>query len=312
MTDRGAGQGPLGRVVLAISAYRSDDAVIGLLRGVFVSGAEPFGVVIVVDSLSSGRIADEIKRQGWPVWFENAETNLGAAGNHARRMAMAATCDAEWCYTVNHDGEVDPVAVNRLLETARGQDRVGAVYPSRWYPNRGGTWDTGQRSLVPMPLRGRREPPGRDGEELTWSSSNGALYSLAPVRTGLTVWADLWHGWEDMGYGWLLHRHGWRQLQSRDAIFNDTMEYRAVRLLGRVIYITDKPAWYAYYHLRNLILVTRRNRRGVLGYLYVLTRAAQEVLITVLWRSECRTRLRLLWTGARDGLAGRADKGPVP
>ena len=312
MTGRGASESPLGRVVLAISAYRSDEAVIALLRGVFDSGAAPFGAVIVVDSLSTGRIAGEIGRQGWPVQFENAETNLGSAGNLARRLALAAACDTDWCYTVNHDGEVDPAAVGRLLETARGQDRVGAVYPSRCYPNRGGTWDAGQRSLAPVPMRGLREPPDRDGEELTWSSSNGALYSLAPVRTGLTVWADLWHGWEDMGYGWLLHRHGWRQLQSRDAIFNDTMEYRAIRLPGRVIHITDKPAWYSYYHLRNLILVTRRNRRGALGYLYILMRAAQEVLITVLWRGERRTRLRLLWAGARDGFAGRAGKGPVP
>ena len=312
MTGRGASESPLGRVVLAISAYRSDEAVIALLRGVFECGTAPFGAVIVVDSLSSGRIAGEIGRRGWPVRFENAETNLGSAGNLARRLALAAACDTDWCYTVNHDGEVDPAAVGRLLETARGQDRVGAVYPSRCYPNRGGTWDAGQRSLAPVPMRGLREPPDRDGEELTWSSSNGALYSLAPVRTGLTVWADLWHGWEDMGYGWLLHRHGWRQLQSRDAIFNDTMEYRAVRLLGRVIHITDKPAWYAYYHLRNLILVTRRNRRGALGYLYILRRAAQEVRITVLWRGERRTRLRLLWAGARDGFAGRAGKGPVP
>ncbi len=75
---------------------------------------------------------------------------------------------------------------------------------------------------------------------------------------------------------------------------------------------TDKPAWYAYYHLRNLILVTHRSRRGVLGYLYILARAAQEVLITALWRGERGTRLRLLWTGARAGIAGQAGKGPVP
>jgi hypothetical protein len=49
-----------------------------------------------------------------------------------------------------------------------------------------------------------------------------------------------------------------------------------------------------------------------MGCVYILVRAAQEVLVTLLWRSERRTRLGLLWAGVRDGLAGRTGKGPVP
>jgi len=268
--------------------------------------------VVVVDSLSSGAIEAAIRENGWPVEFFNAETNLGAAGNHHKRLELASAHDADWCYTVNADGEIVLETVARLVAAAEGQARVGAVYPARVFTNRGNSWDSGQRSLVPLPLIGRDAPPEQAVDELTWASSNGALYSLAPVRAGVQVWTDLWHGWEDLAYGWTLHRNGWRQLRCRDAVYRDTMEYRQVRLPGFSLYITDKPSWYAYYVARNLILVSRRSGQGVTGLLVVLARVAQEVVVTLLFRREKLRRLRLLALGTLDGIRGIGGRGPVP
>ena len=302
----------LGRVVLAIATFQANDSVIRLLDEVFGSGDSPFGSVIVVDSLGTPQLFDEIRRRGWRVEYENSPLNLGSAGNLARRLELAAACDADWCYALNHDGHVDLDAIRELVRTANGYDRVGAVYPTRYRPNRGGTWEAGQRTMLPLPSVPLKDRPEGKGDELTWSSSNGALYNLAPIRSGLRVWWDLWMGWEDLGYGWLLHRNGWRQLRSANADFIDNYEYRGVRLPGYTLWITEKPPWYSYYQFRNLILICRRTGRGFVGYVGISLRIFQELVLTTIFRGDRMYRYGLLWRGIRDGIRDRAGRGPVP
>lgn len=295
----------MSRVALAISAFRSDDDVIALLDTVFAGGRSPFAAVIVVDSLSSGRIERTIAERGWDVRFWNAPTNLGAAGNHAKRMELAAATDAEWCYCLNADGELRFDTIAALLDSARGQDRVGAVYPRRFRPNRGNSWEAPRTSFLPLPTRVRtdREPAG--DRDVLWSSSNGALYHLAPARAGLFMPTQIWMGWEDLAYAWVLWRAGWRQILSERASITDPYEHRRVSVLGRELYIHDKPPWISYYTVRNLILVVRMAGFGVKGWLAVLLRYTQEMGIALVFKDRKLRRARMLTKGLIDGLRGR-------
>jgi GT2 family glycosyltransferase len=302
----GAGGDPLRRVVLAISAFRSDEQILRLLRTVFEQGGYRLARVIVVDSLGSGVLAEAIEREGWPVRYVNASTNLGSAGNLSLRLRLAAEEDADWCFAINHDGMYDADLIGRLAAKGAGGERIGAVYPKRIWIDRGDTWLDPHVSVFHMPrFRGRGAEVRDVPQEVAWDSSNGALYALAPIRQGVAVWADLWMGWEDLAYGWSLNNAGWRQLFCADAEYRDDYEYQPVRLFGREYFIARKPAWYAYYLIRNIVLIVRRTKPGWPGWSFLLKRLSREFAFTILFREQKVERLKLLTKGLIHGLRGR-------
>lgn len=297
----------LGRTVVAVSTFRSDAAVLALLKRIFAQGGAQAAAVIVVDSLGDGGLARAIADRGWPVRYENAAVNLGSAGNLARRLQLASEVPgARWCFALNHDGTFDRSMVETMVRRGEQAQRVGAVFPRRIMTDRGNCVLRPHRHVFDTPRFGAGDSVP---QEVAWDSSNGALYGLGPIRQGLLPWADLWMGWEDLGFGWLLQRHGWKQLYSPDADYHDNYEYARVSLLRRQLFITRKPAWYAYYVIRNLLLIIRRTGGGWTAWSYFATRLARELLFTLLFRSEKRRRLRLLWRGLADGLRGVTGQG---
>ncbi|MER8823833.1 hypothetical protein NKH70_29365 [Mesorhizobium sp. M0991] len=299
-------------VVLAISTFRTAEHVLTLLRSVFANGKTPFLAVVVVDSLGDGRLATAIGENGWAVEYHNADRNLGSAGNLQKRLQIAADLGGRWCYAINHDGEVDLRAVQAMVRAGNAGERIGAVYPNRFRPNRGGSWEKPRRSAVPQLFSPRLSSQLAVGEEVVWSSSNGALYSLQPQREGVEVWSDLWMSWEDLGYGLCLKKGKWRQIVCADATFVDTYEYRKASFLGKTIYVADKPTWYQYYHFRNLILIAKRIDGGFNLYLSLFPMLLKDLAAIVLYKSEPLTRLRLLFSGALDGIRNISGKGPLP
>lgn len=305
---------PLASVALAISGYRSDEAVLALLGRVFAEGNSPFGTVIVVDSLGSGAIAEAIAANGWSVTYINAERNLGSAGNLALRIQTAAAAGARWCYAVNHDGVVEPDQVRKMVGHGDSRPRVGAVYPTLIYSNRGNRLEAPRRTLTTH-ASFEPEPPRQDAlcEEVAWSSSNCALYSLDAVREGVEIWSDLWMGWEDLALGWLFAKKGWVQLQCRDVVVVDSYEYHAARLFGRTLYVASKPNWYAYYLTRNLILIARRTGGEACTPFQLLRR----LVVGAGARLLVPRPGRLTWygnflKGIAAGMKDVTGKGPVP
>lgn len=303
---------PLASVALAISSYRSDEAVAQLLERLFVQGRSPFGAVIVVDSLGSGAIASAIAARAWPVRYINADRNLGSAGNLALRLATAAQTGMRWCYAINHDGVVDPEQVRQLVAHGEAGDRIGAVYPSLSYQARGSIVEQPRRTLSPRGSFGAGESEDLLCHQVSWSSSNCALYRLDAIRQGVETWPELWMGWEDLAIGWSLRRNGWTQIQCRDVTVVDTYEYRRVGFLGWKFYITEKPSWYAYYQLRNLLLIRGRSGGEAAGLPDIFKRLAIEIGVTLLYRSEKMKRLGLIRKGISAGMSGITGKGPVP
>ena len=302
---------PLKRVVIAISAFRSNSQVLSLLRKIFEEEKIDAAAIIVVDSLSDGALEQEILASGWSVRFENADTNLGSAGNLSRRLELAATFDADWCFAINHDGMIDRSLIETLLNAGNKQTKIGAVFPKRVWIDRADTVLKPHTHIFNMP---RHAVSGGivSGDEVAWDSSNGALYGLQPVREGVRVWSDLWYGWEDLAYGWQLEQAGWKQIFCAEAVYMDDYEYERVKIFNRDIFITRKPAWTAYYIIRNLTLLVRRTGGGLRAWSFLARRIAREVVLSILFRNCKLQRLILIWKGLVAGLVGETGKGALP
>ena len=300
----------LERVALAISAFHSDDAVIHMLGKLFTGNHPRFGVVIVVDSLGRGQIHDAAKSNRWAIHYINADHNLGSAGNLDLRLKTAAELGFDWCFAVNHDGEVDENKVLRLQQLGQSRPKVGAVYPQLVFSEAGGRLDSPRRSFSTYGLlRGER---GGGATEVAWSSSNCALYNLDAIRDGVNAWPQLWMGYEDLAIGWELQSRGWTQLLSHDVKVVDSYEFRAVHVFGRKAHIAAKPSWYSYYQLRNLWLIAEGSLGRAVTKGGVLSRLAIDAGLILLYRDKKSERLRLLLMGLRDGMRGVSGVGPVP
>lgn len=295
----------LSDVAVAISAFRSDESVLRLLDTVEREFGRELKTVIVVDSLGSGVLQGTVAERGWI--YENSPVNLGSAGNLARRLEIAAEQGARWCFAINHDGMVSRQLVEALVRCGEAGERVGAVYPKRVMIARGDTVLQPHRSAFALAGFGAAVEQSAP-LEVAWDSSNGALYATQPIRERVTPWTGLWMGWEDMLYGWDLAGSGWRQLWCPDAVFADDYEYEKVRFAGARRFITRKPAWYGYYHNRNLLLIAKRTGSAA-AWGFLLRRLLREVAFTVLFRSEKGRRLTLLWRGLVDGLRGVTGAG---
>lgn len=299
------------RVALTISTFRSDLPVIALLELAFAPGGFQFHAVIVVDSLGSGAIQKAIEERGWPVRYVNSASNLGSAGNLALRIAEAAQAGADWCYCLNHDGHLDIESLQNMVACGTAAPKIGAVYPLLHHGSRSRPWESARLSFFPATGVRSDTRPTQDREVL-WSSSNGALYNLAAYRAGLRVWSELWMCYEDLAYGMILHAAGWKQIVCAGAVLADIFDYKSVHRFGRTFVIPDKPAWYSYYNLRNLILIQRRLPFSLGMGFRTVAKALKESAKIVLLEDRRGERLALLFEGAVHGMRGQSGKGRYP
>lgn len=269
--------------------------------------------VLVVDSLGDGRLGDRI-RSSVPlvVDYRNHDRNLGSAGNLERRVSIAADeyDDCRYVFAINHDGHVDESCISTLMSFARERSQCGAVYPTRLRTQAGSRFEPPKFTRGVGMIRFSKELP--ETARVLWSSSNGALYSLAPARRGIRPWADLWMGWEDAAYGFALDEAGFDQWQLRDAVFEDDYEYRRLGILGFEAHYSDKPAWTSYYFARNLWLTMARFESRPAALARFATRMGAELGVISLLRDQKLKRLGLALRGSLDGFQAVTGRGPVP
>lgn len=290
-------------VVLAIATFRGDIEVLQMLETA-LAGPLQFNRIFVVDSLGDGTLAKHLKEKFPSVEYSNSETNLGSAGNLERRLRLAAQTSAPVVFAINHDGILNMEKVAKLAAIGRATHKLGAVYPLRNYTNRGQTRG-GSTKALSRDGRGADEPT----TNTLWNSSNGSLYGLEPVRQGILPRSDLWMGWEDLGYGHSLESAGFVQLVANEIEVEDPYEFREIRIGALKLFISEKPVWYQYYTIRNLLLLAREHPS--------LRLSASKKLITELTlvgtlRRDRRKRLRLFARGFVDGVRGVSGKWTLP
>jgi len=291
-----------GSVVVAISAFRSDQAVVKLLEQI-ISDPHPDVVsIVVVDSLGSGKLPGQFSSLNWPVAYKNSDCNLGSAGNLFERISYAADARADWCFCLNHDANWEAARLEKMLKVARSNYNVGAVYPVLHYGNRERPWEAGRNRFVPSASKRFAEKPDRElAAEVMWSSSNGALYATAPYHQGVEVMKQLWMGYEDLAYGIALFQAGWLQLVCNDAVLSDIFDLLERKFLGKSFYIHDKPAWYSYYGMRNLLLIRAKYGAGGVGYPVIIKKFFHSALRIVLLENKKSEKLLELFRGFLHG-----------
>jgi GT2 family glycosyltransferase len=291
-------------VWLAISSYRNDEKVLRILEQVHEWPTAIFERILIVDSEGTGVIPSILKDRGWShVIYRSYDWNLGSGANLCKRLQIAAEGGADYAHAVNHDGHVDPIVVSCLLKAAGSIEKLGAAYPLCYFARAGRYNVTGVRELS---LRAKLVDVLPRGPllDVFWSSSNGALYSTHPTKHGIVPWEAMWMGWEDLEYGWRLTDHGYRQVIVCDAVLRDDYEY-ARTWVG---WVSDKPAWRSYYHIRNLILAIRHSRNRPFYYAIAACKLFVECGLILLVRKNKWERLHLLFAGAADALRGAKGK----
>jgi len=285
------------KVWLAISSFQNDDQVLTTVEKARAFIPELFEHILIVDSEGTDRVPHAIRDRGWSdVEYRNYPENLGSGANLAERLKVAASAGAEYVYALNHDGKIDASVVGKLIEAAQGRTGLGAAYPLSYFTETCSYNLTGTREL-PLPAKLVKVAPAEPIIPVYWSSSNGALYSLEPTRKNILPWPAMWMGWEDLDYGWRLKDHGYEQILVTNAVFPDNQEYTVTTMST----IVRKPAWRAYYNIRNLVLAVRRSRNRPMYHAVVAFRLIGECVLTLLFREEKFKRFRLLLAGARDG-----------
>jgi GT2 family glycosyltransferase len=287
-------------VWLVISSRRNDEDILRILDQVHASDEKIADRILVVDSEGTGIIPEVLKNSGWnDVIYRSYDYNLGSGANLCERLRIAAAGGADYAYAINHDGYFDAEVIASLLKAAETVDNLGAAYSLSYFTNLGLYNLTGTREL-PLSAKFVPSPPHGPLLDVFWGSSNGALYSMDPLRRGIVPWDIMWMAWEDLEYGWRLSDYGYRQIIVCNAVFRDNYEYTP-RWFGRTM---NKPAWRTYYYMRNLILAIRRSRNRPLYYMIAAYRFLLECGLIVLAKENKWRRLRLLCAGARDGIRG--------
>ena len=143
---------------------------------------------------------------------------------------------------------------------------------------------------------------------MLWSSSNGALYSTAPVLKGVEVMSDLWMGYEDLAYGVALYQQGWIQLVCRKAVLSKVFDYTKPTLPIKRVFIQDKPSWYSYYNMRNLVLINKRYGGNGVSLMMVFVKFIHSGARILLFESNRFYKLFLHFKGMIDGFGGRVGK----
>jgi GT2 family glycosyltransferase len=287
-------------VWLVISSYRNDEDVLRILGQAHACDKKILDRILVVDSEGTGAIPDALKNSGWnDVIYRSYDYNLGSGANLCERLRIAAEGGADYAHAINHDGYFDAEMIASLLKAAESVDNLGAAYPLSYFTNLGLYNLTGTREL-PLSAKLVPSPPHGPLLDVFWSSSNGALYSMNPLRHGLVPWDAMWMAWEDLEYGWRLSNHGYRQVIVCNAVFRDNYEYTRT-WFGRTM---NKSTCRTYYYMRNLILAIRRSRNRPLYYVIAAYRFLLESGLIVLSKENKWRRLRLLCAGVSDGLRG--------
>lgn len=303
------------KVAIAISSFKSNPSAMGLVSR--ITNEDWYcAYVLVVDSLGGGEFEEYISSNGLSdrVRYFNSENNLGSAGNLNRRLEWANELGMDYVLALNHDAEITSAVYQALLDRADKHQKIGALYPLRYLQGKR-IYDLSGQKVFSMTASGVSAKPMEDVIEVAWSSSNGAFYSMEPLRgpNKISPDASLWMGWEDYLYGLQLKNTGYSQWIVSSAETIDSYEYKTVKFSPAGKTIADKPMWYVYYDARNLILIALHRLKSPSLFVFMLLRICLGlILVPFKFKDNKMKAISFCFAGIRDGIKNISGKWKLP
>lgn len=291
------------KVGIAISSFKSDQDVILLIKRI-LSESWPNEGIIVVDSLGEGKIKEFISSiKSKKIEYFNFDINLGSAGNLSKRLEYSAQKDWDFVLALNHDALVSRETFEHLIKYDEIPN-IGALYPLKYFQSKKFYDYSGTKEIGPWRSFGEKSPTPNKLIPCKWSSSNGALYNLHAVRSGIVPKKELWMGWEDYLFGLDLKKKGYDQFIVTNAICDDSYEFKERRFAFKKLVISSKPSWYHYYRTRNLWLICIHYHPSLLRFTRVIARTFIEFIFIIIGWSETgiRKSIGLQMKGLKDGV----------
>ena len=301
------------KIGVAISNYKNDEQVFHLINRISKEEWDVEGI-IVIDSLGDAKfIKDLDEKVSGKIIYKNYDYNLGSAGNLSKRLLLAREQKWDFVLALNHDALVTKSTLEALKKHT-DIESLGALYPSKYYTDKGFYDFSGTKEVGPWRSFGPSIKPDEDLISHIWSSSNGALYSLKPIREGIIPREELWMGWEDYLFGLDLRQAGYKQYLVCDATCDDNYEFQEKDFGIFKIKLAAKPQWYHYYRTRNLWLIAFHYHRSFIRIFFVFIRTfAEAVLIAFGWeRTNKFNALKLQFQGLIHGLLNQKGKKEIP
>lgn len=303
------------KIAIAISSFRTSHEAMELVSRITTENWR-CEYILVVDSLGMGGFEEFISAHGLTgrVLYFNSDVNLGSAGNLSRRLQWANELGMDYVLALNHDARITPAVYQALINHIEAQPKIGALYPLRYLEGKS-IYDLSGKKIFSMSASGVTAKPAEELIEVFWSSSNGALYSMEPLRGIHKVSPDasLWMGWEDYLYGLELKNRGYPQWIVTAAETVDSYEYKSVGFSPAGKTIADKPMWYGYYDTRNMILIAMHRLKSPALTAFVILRTLLALsLVPFKFKNDKMRAVSYCLSGVRDGLKNISGKWLLP
>ncbi len=278
-------------VLAVVVTYRRRDVLRETLAAVQAQTTPPDRIV-VVDNASDDGTDVMIRREFPAIDYLHLPENLGFAAGLAAGMRVGTRDGFDFFWLLDDDTSPHKDALQRVLEPATSESRVGVV------GLRGGTLRLG----VPTHFSGIR-PDASSFQDCDFTLVDGALVSSGAVADVGYPRGDFFMMLEDVEFTDRIRRAGWRV-----GVLNQDLAERLH--LGSVT--TDgPPPWRGYYSARNHLVMALEHRSPaeLLGWAYRQLKFLTGILLYLDRKPE---RLRLRLAGTLDALRRRMGRTVEP
>ncbi len=285
--------------------FRRRDALVEHLR-ILADQTSPLATLLVVDNDDDPAIRTLVEDPDGPaaaaastIGYLGLADNPGPAGGIAAGIAqvLADHGDDDWLVLLDDDDpppRPDTFAALQsvLLALRRHHDRVGGV----------GLWGATLRRSGRL-----RAATGTAPEEVAYLPGGACPhYSVAALRVSGGPDPALFFGFDDLDLGLALRRARWSLWSSGIAREHGWAAMVDDRTTSATV---TSPTWRRYYSLRNLIVVLRRDHRGVGAVTMSVVAGVAKPIVNFPRRPRVAwANLRLNLRAVRDGWTGRLGK----
>lgn len=297
--ERGVGpSAPLPRVLVSVLAYNSPETTIETLRSLRQQ-TYPDYHLLLIDNDSDDDSLERVTREFLDLDIRRMPENCGYTGGVNFALELVRTEGYDCLLVVTHDVEVEPRALEYLLETAALHPDAGVVGGVEFDPGTGRERASagGVYSKWFSRLSWESAPPAEGTGPREVFCVHGALMLLTgrAVSAGVRMDENLFMYFDEVDLGFQLKEKGLRAMVDRRVVFKhnrgpETFTPRVGRLMQR-----------------NRLYIARKHGRWFQALFYALYSTLLELPLKVFVRSlQGRTRFALACVaGQLEGLRSR-------